>query len=91
MPNTRQTFPLVNEWNFNNRYPPDTELLYAAGPTDDPDETTMRKIDVPEGADDTEDATVATNADSAADAKIVIHNDSATPNAERSPPALPTV
>lgn len=25
LPNTCQTFTLVNEWNFNNRYPPDTE------------------------------------------------------------------
>ncbi len=69
LPNTHQTFPLVNEWTFNNRYPPNTKLLQAAGPTDDPDEPTKRKIDIPEGADDTEDATVATNADSAADAR----------------------
>lgn len=69
LPNAHQTFPLVNEWNFNNRYPPNTKLLHAAGPTDDPDEPPKRKIDVPEVADDTEDATVATNADSAADAR----------------------
>lgn len=48
---------------FNNRYPPDTEPLHAAGPTDDPDEPSQRKIDVNEGVDDTEDATVAIDAD----------------------------
>lgn len=98
LPNTRQTFTLVNEWDFKNRYPPETEPLHAAGPTDDPDELTERITDVTEGVDDTEDASVArdatatNDADGAADSKIVIHSDSATlADVELSPPALPTV
>lgn len=53
-PNTRQTFLLVNEWNFMNGYPPETEPLHAAGPPDNPDEPIELITDVTEDADDTE-------------------------------------
>ena len=51
LPNTRQTFTPVNDWDFKNRYPSETEPLHAAGPPDDPDESTERIIDATEDGD----------------------------------------